>query len=149
MKYFKISRMAMLLTLPLLFLNACADYRFTMNDTVIYTPGGIFRGYTIADEGLRNCIAQTIEDRKISRAVELVELNCSYAGVASLEGIHTFHGLELLILSNNQVTDLSALFDLQSLGEVHLDGNTQLPCQQLANVQSRPGVHLVKPEQCE
>jgi hypothetical protein len=103
--------------------TACADYSFTVNDRVVYTPAELFKDYAIADPALRNCIDQTITDHSITAAAQLVELNCSHAGVQNLEGLQVFTGLRRLKLSSNAISDLSPLADLRELTDLELDEN--------------------------
>jgi Leucine-rich repeat (LRR) protein len=89
-------------------------------------------------------------DGKITSASELTTLNCSHAGVASLEGLELFTGisrlklssnnirtiapltaltiLEVLLLDSNQIVDSTPLMDLDALAELDLAQNPQLLC---------------------
>ena len=149
---------------------ACADYRFTVNDKVLYTPDTLFTGYDIYDKGLAACVKQQVGDKSITSAIQLDELVCSHAGVSNLQGIQIFSGLKRLKLSSNSIVDISPLADLQLLGELHLDGNklvglspirllsnlsylnvfgnSQLNCTELANFAQAPKLELVLPEHC-
>lgn len=161
----------LLLVLACLWLPACADYRFTVNDKVLYTPDTLFSGYDIVDAGLRACVKQTVSDGSLTAASQLDELNCSHAGVADLQGLEIFTGLTRLKLSSNAITDLSPLSELQLLSEIHLDGNQiaslsairllsnlsyinvsgnpQLNCTELANLAQAPSLKLELPDHCK
>jgi Leucine-rich repeat (LRR) protein len=109
--------------LGLLLLGACADYRFTVNDKVVYTPEPLFSDYDIPDSQLNDCIFQTIKDHTLNTASQLEELNCSHAGVESLQGLQTFTSLKRLKLSSNAIYELGPLSDLRELTDLHIDNN--------------------------
>jgi Leucine-rich repeat (LRR) protein len=104
-------------------LGACQNYDITLNERVIYTPDPLFENYLIPDDALRHCLIATIETYKITAAVQLVELNCSFAGIANLEGLATFTGLVRLRLSSNEIVNLVELGKLTELRELQLDDN--------------------------
>jgi Leucine-rich repeat (LRR) protein len=107
----------------ILLLAACADYQFKLNDKVVYTPAPLFSEYSIPDEALRKCVAQHVGDGGMTTAGQLTELNCSHAGVSSLEGIEAFTALNRLKLSSNTITDIGPLAPLANLADVYLEGN--------------------------
>ena len=154
----------------LLCLAGCADYRFTVNDKVVYTPVPLFTDYTLADVALEECVRQHILDRNISAAESLIDLNCSHAGISDLSGIEVFNGLVRLKLANNRIVELAPLSEMDTLRELRLDGNQlrglrdihglvklelldlrdnpALPCSELTVFRSRATVTLVAPERC-
>jgi Leucine-rich repeat (LRR) protein len=107
----------------LLFLVSCADYQFKLNDRVLYTPAPLYSEYDIADEALRECVKQHVGDGAMTQASQLLELNCSHAGVASLAGLEVFTALTHLKLTSNNITDLGPLAPLSNLAAVYLEGN--------------------------
>lgn len=109
--------------LPALVLCGCADYSFTVNERVVYTPAPLFDDYEIADRALADCVAQHVADAEITRPEQLQTLNCSHAGVASLAGLQVFAKLTMLKLSDNRIEEIQALADMGALQELHLDGN--------------------------
>lgn len=151
-------------------LSACADYQFTVNERVIYTPAPLFSGYDIADNALRECVRQHVLDHSVTAAPQLLELNCSHAGVAGLEGLGIFSGLTRLKLSNNAIGDTEPLAALTELIELYLDGNRlrglapiqrlrglgvldlrgndALACEELAHFRRLPELKLVPPRHC-
>ena len=161
----------LLLCLGALLPVACADYSFTVNDRVVYTPEPVFTDLCIADPGLRNCVDQTIKDRKITKPAQLEELNCSHAGVQNLEGLQVFTGLKRLKLSSNAIADLSPLADLRGITDLQLDenrvvnlgalrglpnlqyinlaGNLQLNCTELAVFDQIPDIGRDLPTHCQ
>ena len=102
---------------------ACSRYQFKLNDRVLFKPPPLFTDYTIADKGLHSCIAQTIADRKITKASQLKSLACTNAGIHKLDGIDTFTGLKAIDLDHNAITDVAPLASLPRLTELHLADN--------------------------
>jgi hypothetical protein len=103
--------------------SGCKNYSFSVNDKTIYTPAGIFKDYQIADAALADCVAQTIIDLHITRAEDLTRLNCSQAGIKSLNGLDKFFALTDLNLSENQIQDISSLNKLGRLEILLLQKN--------------------------
>jgi Leucine-rich repeat (LRR) protein len=155
----------------MLALSACADYQFTVNERIVYTPAPPYRDFDIPDDALRACLQQTIADGSITAAEQLTELNCSHAGVAGLDGLQTFPRLVRLKLSSNVIEDLSPLADMSALRELYLDGNRlrdlaplrglpeleyldlraneRLACPQLDFFRSQPRLQMEPPRHCQ
>lgn len=130
-------------------LGACQDYDFKVNDKVVYSPA-LYRDYTTPDQGLRECLQQTIKDRGVTEPQQLDILDCSSAGIQSLEGLSVFTGLiaarfsdneirnlvelgamdsiEVLYLDDNAIIDPVPLYRLRALRELELSGNAALQC---------------------
>jgi len=104
-------------------LGACQGYDFTVNDKVVYSPKPLFRDYTTPDPGLDHCLEQAINDGVITAAGQLTSLDCSFAGIESLEGIAAFTELRSLRLSANKVRNLGELSKIITLEELYLDDN--------------------------
>lgn len=104
-------------------LGACQNYDFTVNDKIVYAPKALFRDYTTPDSGLNDCLQQAINDGAITAAPQLMTLDCSFAGIETLEGLSTFTGLKVLRLSANQVRNLVELSQITTLEAVYLDDN--------------------------
>jgi Leucine-rich repeat (LRR) protein len=147
-------------------LASCQGYDFTINDKVVYSPPSLFTDFTIPDEALRTCIEQAVVDGNVTAVEQLTTLNCSHAGIQSVEGLSVFMGLvslkladnsirnlveigqlgklQTLYLENNDVIDPVPLYSLHKLATLDLTGNKNLQCpragtlQQLANL-SLPG----------
>lgn len=150
-------------------LTACNSVDVTLNDALIYEPPRLLRDFAISDPGLKSCIQQQIEDRKITSAGDLTDLNCSSAGITSLDGLATFPGLQRLKLSDNRILNLVELGRLTGLAGLWLDGNrivdpvpltalnalTELDLSGNPNLQcpdagAFPGIkHLTLPEHCQ
>ncbi len=107
----------------LLLLAACENYDYTLNDRVVYRGRGLLSDYTIVDAGLRDCVAQAIADAGIRQVDELRQLNCSHAGIESLEGLAAFTALTRLKLSDNRIRNLMELASLTRLQALYLDNN--------------------------
>ncbi len=106
-----------------LVLSACQDYDFKVNDKIVYAPTPLFRNYTMPDTGLNDCLKQAINDGAITAAPQLISLDCSFAGIESLEGLSIFTGLKALRLSANQVRNLVELSKMTTLEALYLDDN--------------------------
>ena len=141
---------SLLLCLAVSITAACGSYDLTINEKLVYSPKPPFSDYLITDPALQSCVELTIRESKVSSAVNLETLNCSYAGVTELKGLETFSGitklklssnrvrsiatltalskLEVLHLADNQIVDLIPLLELQALRELDVSGNPELLC---------------------
>lgn len=104
-------------------LAACANYDFTVNEKLVYSPKTPFSDFDTPDPGLNSCLEQAILDAKINEANALKRLNCSHAGIETLQGLETFTGLIQLKLSANRIRNLAPLVSLTHLQELYLDDN--------------------------
>ncbi len=112
-----------------LFISGCERYTVTVNEKTVYNPPALYSGHKISDAALAACVNQVITDQRITRAEQLTRLNCSHAGVASIEGITAFTGLRFLDLSDNAIGDIKPLLYLPYLETVNLKGNPEFSCQ--------------------
>ena len=150
--------------------GGCADYEFTVNDKVVYTPLPLFNDYSIADSALLNCVSQTIEDQKITHSEDLLALSCSYAGIAELGGMEAFSNLQAVHLQHNNITSIKTLGQLpqlrqldlshnalttagdlallERLQQLDLSHNPKLDCDSIDSGMRRPGVELTLPQHC-
>lgn len=106
-----------------LLLGGCKNYSVSVNDNMVYVPPSIFKDFKIADQLLFDCVQQTIYDAHITRAEDLTTLNCSNAGIKSLQGLEKFFALKELNLADNQITDITTVGNLGRLEIVKLSGN--------------------------
>lgn len=152
-------RPALAIAVYLLFtcsLSACGRYLVTLNETTLYTPPQLFLSFEMPDQALYTCIAEHIQQQKITEAEQLRSLNCSHANVHELQGLSVFANLEEINLSNNQlqelaelrslqklqrldlsvnpISDISDLFFLPDLEVLKLRGDPQINCQELKNL---------------
>lgn len=155
------------------FLSSACSYSVSVNDNIVYTPEPLLTDYEIVDNNLRQCIEQTISDKKITAARQLTLLNCSNAGIATLAGLERFDALEelnlasnqlqslaplarlsqlkVVILRENKLNDIVPLLALLKLTQVDLTQNAQLNCadvNQLAANMREMHAEIYKPEQC-
>lgn len=150
--------------------TACSKYSLTLNDGVVYTPAPLFKDYTIADQNLRNCVAQTIIDREVTTAQQLQRLVCTSAGIESLAGLDAFKQLrqlnlnsnalqdlngiaglsklEVLDVSENSIEDASALLKLLSLKRLNIEKNSTLRCAEIEQLANFSQAELKLPEHC-
>ena len=130
------------------FLLGCSGYQLTVNERVIYTPEELFDGYVIEDQALAACVEQFIADNKITAASQLEELNCSHAGIASLQGLEAFAGLIRLKLTDNEIVSVQPLLEMQRLSVLQLEGNKGLNCEELALLERRLSLTVSAPKHC-
>lgn len=112
-----------LLPALLLLTTGCADYSISVNEQPMYNPPVLFTDFQLADAALETCVQQTIEDQQVTRAGELTRLNCSSAGIESLEGLSRFAGLKAVNLDDNGIADISPLETLSRLEVLQLKNN--------------------------
>ena len=158
------------LLLAVLALAGCADYRFTVNERVVYSPAPLFKAFDVPDPALRACLKQHIADASVTAAEALTELNCSHAGVSDLAGLQVFSHLVRLKMSSNAISDLAFLADMSALQVLYLDDNRLrdintlrglaeleylnlakndgIDCRQLEFFQPVSSLELVPPEHC-
>lgn len=104
-------------------LSACEGYTYTVNERTVFEKPKLFSEFDIADEGLRACVEQAISDGNIKSAETLEDLNCSSAGIGSLQGIEIFGNLERLGIDDNAISDLSPIYALGKLELLQARGN--------------------------
>lgn len=119
----KLNRLRMMSILVSTALIVACSYSVSVNDNLVYTPPALFTDYTINDQRLAQCVAQTIMDGKINAANALTLLNCSSANIQSLAGLHIFSALQELNLANNQLTEVNELAQLSQLRVLILNNN--------------------------
>lgn len=112
------------ITCCLLCLSACSRYEVTLNDRVLYEPPKLLRDFKVRDPQLQACLEQTIEDQNIKAVDELVRLDCSDGGIASLAGLQIFTALTTLKLSANRINDSAVLAGLKRLEGLSLANNS-------------------------
>lgn len=117
-----LQRLLLAVLLPGL-LWACQGYDFTVNEKVVYRAAPLFTDYNLKDPALAGCVEQAIIDQAVTSPGQLVNLNCSNAGIVELDGLGTFTGLQALRLSQNRVRNLVELTRLAELQELYLEDN--------------------------
>src|SRR5690606_4285967 len=104
-------------------LLGCKQYSVSLNEKVLYTPAPLFTHFSLADRQLQSCVDQTIKDLKATKAQDLTSLNCSHAGIESIEGLGIFTELQHLHRANNSISNISALTSLPKLETLILRDN--------------------------
>lgn len=119
-----LNRLVYLFIVPVYFLLcACQGYDVKVNEKVVYAPKPLFKDYSVPDPGLARCLEQAINDGVINSAQQLTTLDCSFAGIETLEGLSVFTGLTVLHLSANDIRNLVEITAMASLEAVYLDKN--------------------------
>ena len=107
-------------------MTACTSWReydITVNEVTIYTPSTPLRVDGIDDPALRDCLQQTAVDTEAHGVADLINLNCSAAGITSLAGLAQFEQIRSLKLSGNTIRNLLELTRLENLEQLWLDDN--------------------------
>ena len=132
------SRLLFRLSILMVLIIGCTDlreYDITLNDRPIYGPASLFTDYAVSDPALAVCIEQMIKDQRAETASQLAYINCSNAGIRSIDGLGTFTGLEAIKLSGNQIRNLVEMGQLNGLIELYLDDNQIVDAVPLTNLQ--------------
>lgn len=127
----------------------CAEYSFDINKNEVYTPAPIYTDFSLADSGLRNCIDQTIKDKKLTSSQSVTRLQCSYSGVSTIEGIAKFSRLEKLSLKGNNINKIDELLQLTYLEYLDLSDNPISDCQTLGQLQTLVTETLIQNTDCK
>ena len=141
MKAYRLLWMALLLT-------ACNRYIVTLNEQPVYKPLPLFKDFQLPDKALDACVRQSITDDKVTDPERLHSLNCSHAGIKTLEGIQQFPALKNLNFSDNQLTTIEPLLFLGFLERVNLAGNPALACAALSRFASQTSAEVTLPDRC-
>ncbi len=167
----KLTKLLTALTLTGIFLSGCADYRFEINDRLVYSPTPLFSDFLIRDKALNNCVKQHINTEGFTAAAQVITLNCGHAGISDLAGLERFSALEGIKLSHNTISNIRPLAQLSQLKELYLDnnqildigplavltkletvdlhGNPELDCAQLKHSLSTDELTITLPSHCE
>lgn len=153
-------------------ISACSfkPYAISVNDNLVYSPSGIIVEEIFADAGLQACVNNYLNNNPDSSLQTITQLTCTDSGITSLIGIRNLPELTMLDVSDNNITDLSpiiyleklrllriannsirsvaSLNDLNLLNFIDLSGNSQIPCRQLDQLESRLGSSLRRPLSC-
>ena len=90
-------------------MTACTSWRqydITVNEVTIYAPATPLRVDGIEDPALRDCLQQTATDTEAQGVADLINLNCSAAGITTLAGLAQFDQIRSLKLSGNTIRNL-------------------------------------------
>lgn len=133
---------------PMLLAAGCNRYEVTLNDQPLHSPPRLFTDYRIDDPALRDCVAQTIRDNKITAGRDLTRLVCTHAGIVDLRGLESFGSLEILNLADNHIATIEPLLSMPSLAQLDLSANPGLNCTEASALTTR-GVVVVLSAQCQ
>ncbi len=129
-------------------LTGCENYTYTFNEQPVFEQPSLFTDYKIPDKGLSNCLKQAILDQKAHKASEVLQLNCSNAGISTLAGLEIFTGLTRINLDNNSLTEIKPLLFLGHLKTVLLSGNNKLSCVDGRLLAEQTDGDVTLPEHC-
>ncbi|CAH0990621.1 hypothetical protein SIN8267_00715 [Sinobacterium norvegicum] len=101
----------------------CADYSFSVNENVVYTPPALLQDFQVEDKMLENCLQENIIDQNVSAAEQLTTLHCSNSNIQSLAGIGVFSNLQQINFSHNMIEDLAPLIELPELTTLLFNSN--------------------------
>ena len=126
MKQFNLGLNAALVLIGSALITACitlGQYDITVNDVTVYAPALPLRIDDVEDQALQNCLQQTADDIGAIQPSDILNLNCSNAGITSLVGLSQFVQIRLLKLSDNAIRNLLELERLEALEQLWLDNN--------------------------
>ncbi|MDP8234530.1 MAG: hypothetical protein P9M06_07030 [Candidatus Saelkia tenebricola] len=114
------------------FLQLNANFKVSQSQFILLRRVRIDEQIIFADKRLEDCIREKIRQPMgvilRSDVKGVTELDLSNKGIESLNGIEFFTGLKTLLLSNNQINNISSLENvlLRGLDEFTIDGNNNL-----------------------
>jgi len=109
---------------------------------VLVTPqaAGIVKYVEMGDSNFSSCIRRS--DKCFSDVQSLI---CDNQSIQSIQGVENLSSLTSLSLVGNNVIDLSALIDHQSLVTIDISGNNNVTCDQLNQLINAKGIANVTP----
>lgn len=131
----------------LFLLSACGNYNLLVNDNLLYEPPKLYLNFSVADENFMTCLVQHIEDLEITSRQELLQVNCSYAGITDLTGIRHFSRIESLSLKGNPLQSIETIFELANLRSLDLS-EIALSCNDQARLNALELDILIINEEC-
>lgn len=132
----------------LFLLSACGNYNLLVNDNLLYEPAQLYFDFSVTDEKFMSCLVQHIEDSEITSRQELLQVNCSYAGISDLTGIRHFSRIESLSLKGNPLQSIEPIFELANLRNLDLSEMT-LNCQDQSRLTALNLDRLLIDEECQ
>ena len=126
MSQFSTRLAAACLAAGVLLISNCAQlgtYDITVNDVIVYEPTPVIKVDNVADPALHECLQQTAVDIEATSSSALTILNCSDAGIRSLDGLEHFATLSSIKLSGNRIRNVVVLERLGGLQQLWLDDN--------------------------
>lgn len=135
------------LGLAVIFCAACSNYNLLFNDRALYSPSSLYLKFSMADSNLESCLVQHVEDNRITSPRELIQVNCSYAGISNLEGLIQFSRIETLSLKGNPLKNIEPLFQLANLSLLDVS-DTDLSCSDLQRLEDLPLDQVISSDDC-
>ena len=143
-------RLKVLLAVATVFLlAACSRYSVSVNDREVYAPETLFTNYQLADGALGACVDQHLRTLQANSADDLAVLNCSNAGIRSVEGLEVFSRIEQLSLADNELVEIDSLLQLIHVEYLDLRGNSGLECEVGSQLQQVINGTVLLPQHCE
>ena len=130
-------------------LLSCSDYEITLNDQPLQLRKPVSIAFTVSDSSLSRCLIETLKVQNAIRIDDLETLDCSHAGIKSLEGLEQFQGLARIKLSGNELYDIGPLLSLGGLTIADLSANNNIPCQQLQVLEGFIEAGLTHSRECK
>ena len=115
-------------------IQSCSKYSLEINNNRIYTPPPVYQNFELADQALNTCIQQTIIDHQLSRASDLHQVKCSYAGIESIQGLAHFSRIQELSLKGNPIDDGNELLKLTHLKYLDVRDTGIFDCQLISQL---------------
>ena len=137
----------LVLGLAVMLCSACTNYNLFFNDTALYTPAPLYLDFSLPDQNLETCLVQHVEDGEIKSPRELIQVNCSYAGITDVEGLTQFSRIENLSLKGNALENIEPLFRLVNLRVLDIS-ETEISCQDIARLEELPLDQVISSENC-
>ncbi len=130
-------------------LSSCSDYEITLNDQPILLRKPVPEDVTVFDSGLSRCLSETLKMQSHTDISGLNTLDCSFAGIKTLDGLEQFQGLVRVKLNGNELSDIGPLLSLGQLTIADLENNNNIPCEQLQVLQGYIGNGLTHSQDCK
>jgi Leucine-rich repeat (LRR) protein len=130
-------------------LLSCSDYEITLNDQPILLRKPVPEDVTVFDSGLSRCLSETLKMQSHTDISGLSALDCSFAGIKTLDGLEQFQGLVRVKLNDNELSDIGPLLSLGQLAIANVENNNNIPCEQLQVLQGYIGEGLTHSQDCK
>jgi Leucine-rich repeat (LRR) protein len=127
--------------------GACSNYNVLLNDNALYRPPTLYLNFSVADSQLENCLVQHIEDGEIKSPRELIQVNCSYAGITNLDGLVQFSRIETLSLKGNPLKNIEPLFQMVNLRLLDVS-ESDLGCENISRLKDLPLDQVISSGNC-
>ena len=146
-------------------LSACSQkFAVSINDNSVYDPRPNQTSVRFSDAGLQGCVNRTAQQRNLKvedikvmacpewqieqiesigalKSLEFLDLQSNR--IASLAPLTSLRNLRSISISNNRIRDITPLLRMATLTSATLNGNPNIPCQQIAQLRERLKNNLV------